>query len=183
MSNHHFNLACGSVYLSRTDYIIVKCEQNIIVYQAIPSSRHAYAGSIGKGENGLADRVDSFDISYLNTADMDFKSTMTELTFDAERTRVCTCFEILQDTEVEAEEQFSIVLTAANPRLSATATVIIVDDDSEGIQTAHLCLLISVLNLFLEVGQSLFCSDFCLLLPIVALSFREETFTSSQDVQ
>ena len=100
---------------------------------------------------------------------MDFKSTMTELTFDAERTRVCTCFEILQDTEVEAEEQFSIILTAANPRLSATATVIIVDDDSEGIQTAHLCLVISVLNLFLEVGQSLFCSDFRLLLPIVAL--------------
>ena len=66
---------------------------------------------------------------------MDFRSTVAELTFNAERVRVCTCFEILQDTEVEEDEQFSIILTATDPTvviLDATATVVIVDDDSEG---------------------------------------------------
>ena len=67
---------------------------------------------------------------------MDFRSTVVELTFTAGRTRVCTCIQITQDTEVEEDEQFSVSLTTSNPIIvlsTATTTVIIVDDDSRGI--------------------------------------------------
>ena len=66
---------------------------------------------------------------------MDFRSTEVELTFSAGRTRVCTCIQITQDTEVEEDEQFSVSLTTSNPLIvlsTATTTVIIVDDDSRG---------------------------------------------------
>ena len=66
---------------------------------------------------------------------MDFISTVVELIFSAGRTRMCTCIQITQDTELEEDEQFSVSLTTSNPIVilsTATTTVIIVDDDSRG---------------------------------------------------
>ena len=70
---------------------------------------------------------------------MDFISTVVELTFIAGRTRMCTCIQITQDTELEEDEQFSVSLTTSNPMVilsTATTTVIIVDDDSRGMYTS-----------------------------------------------
>lgn len=70
---------------------------------------------------------------------MDFISTVVELTFIAGRTRMCTCIQITQDTELEEDEQFSVSLTTSNPIVilsTATTTVTIVDDDSRGMYTS-----------------------------------------------
>lgn len=72
---------------------------------------------------------------------MDFISTVVELTFSAGHTRMCTCIQITQDTELEEDEQFSVSLTTSDPIVilsTPTTTVIIVDDDSRGMYKSTL---------------------------------------------
>jgi len=76
----------------------------------------------------------SFDqfLTLFYSAGLDFPPTVEVLNFLPGMGRQCACIEILQDTEVEDNETFSVMLSTTSPDVMITrnaATITIMDDD------------------------------------------------------